>query len=721
MERMRYGARPTAIHCAQLAMMTASPLQHLTSLSSAPPTPSDRGVAWRSLTGIGLAFTLAVGACHADTGGSTTPPADTTAGASTAAPKLTVPGPLPLDQQRILADITYLADDELQGRYTLSPSLETAATWIGQRYQELGLQPPGADAAAAKPAAYKVPFALTTGLRVPSPPTLELKTGARGRAIPAAAFSPTTVSGSGTATGALVFVGYAAQGNTPSSSSDADEDAGPSYDDLAGLDLKGKIAVVLLEAPRRPNIQRFFSLMQQAATDFEEAAAPLREQKDVEGLRALHKRTKQQLVTMSSPFMPGVDLAKELWPEPEDPLTLTLDLQSIAGYLVRKATTLGGPQFGPSEGSLRTKVKRLSEAGAVGVIAVRAPRSHVTPEDRKKDELPDLKNIRPSSKDSSTAIPVVQMKWSAADRYLRVGKKKTKISKLQEEIDTELTPRSVSLDGATATISVALEPIQTQVPNVLATLPGTDLADEIVIIGAHYDHIGVEAEDGDASKGHCSSVKDKEGVVDRVCNGADDNASGTAMVLELARAWVAAGVKPRRTVVFAHFAGEELGLFGSKALAESPPFELAKVKAMVNLDMVGRLGRRGLAIGGISSSGGWMPLLDAIGNHEMSVIYEGGVATRSDHANFYKKQIPVLFFFTGVHNDYHRPTDHTDKINVEGIGSIGALVSQVMLALADGYATPYQEPGPKGGLMDGLPGSDPDTLIKKIKVTPKAD
>ena len=687
-------------------------------------TTSERGAAWGSLAALGVALTLATGACRANNGEST-PPASTSAPATAEADSApSVPSPLPLDSQRILADITYLADDALQGRYTLSPSLETAASWIGQRYQELGLQPPGADPSAAKPAAYKVPFALTTGLRVPSPPALELKTGSRTRAIPAAAFSPTTVSGSGSATGPLVFVGYAAQGNTPTSGGadeDASEDSGPSYDDLAGLDLKGKIAVVLLEAPRRPNIRRFFSLMQQEATDFEQAAAPLRESKDAKGMRALHKRTKQRLVTMISPFMPGVDLGEELWSMPEDPLNLTLELQSLLGSLLRKAATLGGPQFGPSEGSLQTKVKRLSEAGAVGIIAVRAPRSHVTPEDRKKDELPDLKNIRPSSKDSSTAIPVVQMKWSAADRYLRVGAKKTKISKLQEEIDTELKPRSVSLDGATATISVALEPIQTQVPNVLATLPGTDLADELVIIGAHYDHIGVEDEGGDASKGHCSSVKDKEGAVDRICNGADDNASGTAMVLELARAWVAAGVKPRRTVVFAHFAGEELGLFGSKALAESPPFDLSKVKAMVNLDMVGRLGRRGLAIGGISSSEGWMPLLDAIGNHEMSVIYEGGVATRSDHANFYRKQIPVLFFFTGVHNDYHRPTDHTEKINVEGMDSIGALVSQVMLALADGYAIPYQEPGPKGGLMDGLPGSDPDTLIKRIKVKPKAD
>ncbi|MCA9716373.1 MAG: hypothetical protein KC468_17000, partial [Myxococcales bacterium] len=383
----------------------------------------------------------------------------------------------------MLADISYLADDELQGRFTLSPELAVAASWIADRYQALGLAPsPGATSSAAgEPASYSVPFALTTGLRVLSPPTLSVARGAgRARAIPASAFSPTELSSTGTASGPLVFVGYAAQAQAPANEEEentseqgasAEGEAPLAYDDLAGLDLKGKIAIVLLEAPRRPDVRRFFTLMQEEASSFESAAEPLRAAKDADGLRALHKRSKQRIVAMLAPFMPGEDLDRELWPMPEDALTLKLDLQTMLASLMRKAASLGGPQFGFGEGALTTKVKRLADAGAVGVIAVRGPRSFVTPEDKSKDALPDLKKIRPTASGGATVIPVVQMKWSAADRYLRIGRKNQKISQLQEEIDTALEPRSVSLDGVTASISAQLEPIKSQVPNVLAALP----------------------------------------------------------------------------------------------------------------------------------------------------------------------------------------------------------------------------------------------------------
>jgi Zn-dependent M28 family amino/carboxypeptidase len=190
------------------------------------------------------------------------------------------------------------------------------------------------------------------------------------------------------------------------------------------------------------------------------------------------------------------------------------------------------------------------------------------------------------------------------------------------------------------------------------------------------------------------------------------------MILELARAWQASGQRPRRTLVFVHFAGEELGLRGSQALAADPPFDLGKVTAMINLDMVGRLGPRGLAIGGLHSSDAWMPLLDEIGAKGMSVLYEGSVATRSDHASFYRKAIPVLFFFTGTHADYHRPGDHADKINVEGMQSIGDLVADVGLALAEGLAVPYQKPAFGDGFSNGLPGSNPETVVKRVKKRP---
>jgi len=243
------------------------------------------------------------------------------------------------------------------------------------------------------------------------------------------------------------------------------------------------------------------------------------------------------------------------------------------------------------------------------------------------------------------------------------------------------------------------------VPNVLASLAGGDRAQEIVVIGAHYDHIGEAPDD------ECGEAR-KDGVVDKICNGADDNASGTAMVLELARAWKQSGRTPRRTIVFTHFAGEELGVLGSKALVDKPPFELARVVAMINLDMVGRLGPKGLAIGGLGSSEAWLPLLDEVGAAGLEILYEGSTATRSDHASFYRKDIPVLFFFTGTHADYHRPGDTVDKINLAGMLGIGQIVTGVMQRLGDGREVKFNKAGP--GLAGGLPGSDPKTIIKKV-------
>jgi Zn-dependent M28 family amino/carboxypeptidase len=186
------------------------------------------------------------------------------------------------------------------------------------------------------------------------------------------------------------------------------------------------------------------------------------------------------------------------------------------------------------------------------------------------------------------------------------------------------------------------------------------------------------------------------------------------MLLELARVYKQAGITPERTIVFAHFSGEEIGLLGSHALMQSSPFDQSRVVAMVNLDMVGRLGPRGLAVGGIGSSADWMPLLDELGNYDMQILYEGSTTTRSDHAWWFRKQIPVLFFFTGMHGDYHRAGDEIDKINVEGLASIGQLVSDVIWELAGGRSISWTAPTQGNGIGSGLPGADPSTVVKHV-------
>lgn len=604
------------------------------------------------------------------------------------------PEAIALDVGRMAADIGVLAADDFHGRYTLSPDLRRAAEFLTQRYSELGLVPLGSS--------FALDFPLRTGARLAQAPGLELRRGKKATSIAGDEFVALPQSGSGIVRGELVFVGYAARSEVEEKEGQAA--AAPAYDDLAGVDLKGKVALVLLDAPGRPDPMVLFKRLQQEAQQFSEAAAPLKAASDLPGLRKLHEGARTRLVALLQSFLPPETLAK-VWPLPEDPLTLDYDLQTIVGGLMREAANLPGPRFGFGEGSLKTKVERLAKAGAVGVVAVRGPRSFLAPEEREADALPALAGGT-SVLGEPLPLPVVQLKWKAADKLL--GKRK--LSQLQEEIDRDRKPRSGPMPGLEIALSVALEPVQTMVPNILASLPGSERAQEIVLIGAHYDHIG------QVGLGQCSEAR-SGAVVDSVCNGADDNASGTAMVLELARAFKQRGRAPQRTLVFVNFAGEELGVLGSKALAEAPPFDLKRVVAMVNLDMVGRLGPKGLAIGGLGSSDAWMPLLDQVGTAGLEILYEGSVATRSDHASFYRKDIPVLFFFTGVHSDYHRPGDHTDKINLAGMGAIGQIVGGVTLALGDGLAVPWKTPGPNGGLSQGLPGSDPATVLKRVKAS----
>ena len=628
-------------------------------------------------------------------------------------PAPVTPRRLELDAARMAVDIATLAADDFNGRYTLSPDLRRAAELLARRHGELGLSPVGAD--------FMIDFPLRTGARLREPARLETFKPAK----PGGAGTPTAFagqdfvvlpqSGSGAVRGELVFAGYAAQSEPPKPADGASEsgtDTGtgggselvsPPYDDLAGVDLKGKVALVLLEAPGRPDPMMLFTRLQEEAQRFTDAATPLKAAGDLRGLTKLHARAQKRLYALLRPFMPQLK-AKELWPLPEDVASVEFDLQKMAGGLMREAAKMPGPRFAIGEGGLKRKVERLVKAGAVAVITVRGPRSFLSPVERDADELPRLEGGE-ALVGESLAVPVVQVKWKSVDRLLG-GRK---LSKLQAQIDGERTPRSGPL-GRELALSVALQPVNVQVPNVLASLPGGDLSHEIVMIGAHYDHIGV------AGAGQCGEAKDGE-KLDTICNGADDNASGTAMLLELARAWKQSGLRPRRTIVFTHFAGEELGVLGSKALVEAPPFDLKRVVAMINLDMIGRLGTRGLAIGGLGSSERWMPLLDEVGPAGLEVLYEGSVATRSDHASFYRKDIPVLFFFTGVHSDYHRPGDHSDKINLVGMRAIGEIVAGVLLRLGDGYKVPWRPPGANGGLSQGLPGSDPATVVKRVQAT----
>ena len=192
--------------------------------------------------------------------------------------------------------------------------------------------------------------------------------------------------------------------------------------------------------------------------------------------------------------------------------------------------------------------------------------------------------------------------------------------------------------------------------NVIGILEGSDpaLKNETIVIGAHYDHLG---------RGGEGSLAPRSGEIH---HGADDNASGTAGVLELARVLTAQRPRLKRTIVFIAFGGEEEGLLGSKYYVDHPVVPLANTVAMINMDMIGRMKDRKLVIGGVGTAKEWREIIaagtaDPVRSFDLTLNEDG--FGPSDHSSFYGKQIPVLFFWTGTHADYHKPSDTFEKIN----------------------------------------------------------
>ncbi len=243
--------------------------------------------------------------------------------------------------------------------------------------------------------------------------------------------------------------------------------------------------------------------------------------------------------------------------------------------------------------------------------------------------------------------------------------------------DAAETVRNAMIGGAsTAQLTTDVHVTNADARNVVALLPGSSptLRDTYVIVGAHYDHLGFGGEGSLAPDSH------------EVHNGADDNASGTGDVVEIARR-LANGPRPARSVLFIAFTGEERGLWGSAYFVKSPTIDLSKTVAMLNLDMVGRVVDDELTVMGVGTASEWNDVVDAA-NADLSHPFEIGKSPDgygpSDHSSFYGAGIPVLHFLSNLHEDYHRPTDDWWKINVDGLNRVGDLVADVVHRIADG-------------------------------------
>ena len=493
-----------------------------------------------------------------------------------------------IDPNLYLNDIKFLASPELRGRGTGSPELEQAAAWLERHYRQLGIKPAGKD--------YLQPFPVTTDAALGKANRFQFTEngGATTLEFPGE-FVPFNFSETGPLKGAVVFAGY---GITAPEYS---------YDDYAGLDVKGKIVLVLRHEPQESDPKSVF-----------------------EGK------------------------------------TLTQHAQFAA------------------------KATNAKLHGATGVILVSDRANH-------PGEGDELEKFGVTVGPTNARIPFVQVTEARVDKWFSDAGKS--LDKIEADIDKDLRPQSFAFpDTIRVEANLDVERTVKTVHNVAAMLPGQ--SGEYVIVGAHYDHLGLG--------GQHSLAPSLTGTIHP---GADDNASGTAGVMELAR-FFATQPRQKRGILFLNFAGEEQGLLGSAYYADHPLLPLAQAVAMINLDMIGRMRDNKLYIGGAASGSTLKPMLERlIPNSGLRVDYSGGASEgSSDHTSFTSHQVPALFFFSGLHADYHKPSDTWDKIDAPAAARLLALVAEVAESLRDAPERPafvkLAAPAPHSG---GEPAAGPTT------------
>ncbi|MCE1199277.1 MAG: M20/M25/M40 family metallo-hydrolase [Marinilabiliales bacterium] len=324
---------------------------------------------------------------------------------------------------------------------------------------------------------------------------------------------------------------------------------------------------------------------------------------------------------------------------------------------------------------LRTKVLTAIDHHAAGILVVS---TDFSTKGAAKTAIYDKSS-------AAYAVPVIKISKSAANQILGTD---SSLELADKEIQTKQAPFG-KLIGTEVIGEASVLPKITKTQNVVGLIKGKDpkLQDEFVVVGAHYDHLGY------GGPGSGSRMPDSAAVH----HGADDNASGVAAVIELAQKFSHAG-KNRRSIVFVAFTAEEFGLIGSKAFVAEPPFNLKKTSAMFNFDMVGRLDTaKDLTIGGVGTSLETKTMVDSLVTGFNVKISKEGYGP-SDHASFYGENIPVIYFTSGVHDQYHTPKDTYDRINLTGEKQIIESAAKLVDAVANrSLKLTYQESGPKVG------------------------
>lgn len=552
---------------------------------------------------------------------------------------------LPDVKARLLDDVKYLASDELEGRGVGTKGLTVAAEFIRDQFAKAGLAVDRVDGGAFQK------FELTTGAKLTEPnslrllapnnETIELKLGED--------FEPCSFAGTGIFDGNLVFCGYGIE---------AKDDG---YDDFAGIDVEGKVVVMMRRSPRQSDMKAAHSFMryQDLKSKMNQAAA--------------HKAA--AVLFVNDPYT-----AKKAVEKRKEDLAAVNDKVAVAAEALLDTDAANAEKTTEARNKLAATVNQ---------------RKSVLKANQSPDDDALMKFGYAGHGDNKPLPPAFHITRKVANKLLAASK--TTLEEVEAAIDQDFKPRSAALAGWNARGALSMEKVKTEVFNVIGVIDGEGpLADETVVIGAHYDHVG-RGGNGSLAPGS-----------NEVHNGADDNASGTIALIEMARRFgeAAKTKKPARRVVFIAFTGEEMGLLGSARYCKEPVFPLDKTVAMFNMDMVGRLkDDNKLIVYGTGTSPRWEPDLKQFnGDDNFKLVFKPEGFGPSDHSSFYAKKIPVLHFFTGEHPDYHRPTDDWDRLNIDGIARVIDLLQKVANSTIEAADRPqYVEvkgtarPGSSGG------------------------
>ena len=454
-------------------------------------------------------------------------------------------------EQAYLAHIKYLASDKLKGRGTGTPELEQAADYIAREFKAAGLKPVDTS--------YFQRFPVTTQAKLGSRNRLTLTMRGKKTLLKFNDdFVPLNMSSSGDFSGEAVFVGYGI--SAPEYN----------YDDYAGVDVAGKVVVMLRREPQ----------------------------------------------------------------ETDD-----------------KATFNGRVYTRHAQFDSKTTNAKLHGAKAAIILS-----------DVLSSGYGEIEKFAKNAGPANAGIPAIMLKGEVGEKLLEAAG--LKLRDIHEGIDKDMKPRSQLLGNVAVAVRADVSREVRQVRNVVGYLPGE--SNEFLVIGAHYDHLGLGQQFSMAPS-----------MAGKPHFGADDNASGTAGVIELAKRFGAIANR-KRGILFMAFAGEELGLLGSSFFVNNPQLPLTKAVTMINMDMIGRVKDGRVFVGGSGTGSSLKALLDGTSTHGLQFdMSETAGYGSSDHTSFTTKQVPVLFFFSGLHADYHKPTDTWDKINAVDAVKLLAYVGEV--------------------------------------------